>query len=110
MAILTKTVEVEKSEDRVRKDTGSVIPGWPAYKYEEISGYEGDPRTFVTEVLKADFKGDVELFNAFLTEKINLKRRIDARPGMDALTKLLVKLSKETGVDIEVLRAALPKA
>lgn len=107
MSLVTKTVEVEASSERVRKDTGTVTPGWPAYSYQEISKYEGEPKQLVVEVLSVDFKGRLEAFNDFLIEAVNRKRRIDSRPGMDPVTKQIAKLAKETGKTSEEIRKLL---
>lgn len=108
MPITYKTVTVEAAEDRVRKDTGTVTPGWPAYTYQEIEKYEGDPKLFVVEILKTPlFKENISKFNDFLSEAWNRKNRIDSRPGLDPVSKLVAKLAKETGMSIDDVRKKL---
>lgn len=97
MPIVTETVKVAASKDKKREDTGTITPGIPEYEYQAIKAFEGDKREFVKEALTSYFKGDLEAFNAFLTEALNRKLRIDGRPGMDAVSKLVAKVAKELG-------------
>jgi hypothetical protein len=107
MAIVTKTVEVEKAEDKVRKDSGVVTPGTPAYSFQAIDKYEGDPKKLVVEVLDTYFKNDISAFNDFLVESMNRKLRIDNRPGLSPQDKLIAKLAKDLGLSAEDVKAKL---
>lgn len=105
--IVTVTEQVEKAEDKVRKDGGAVTPGTPAYSFQKIDKYEGDPKKLVVEVLDTYFKNDISSFNDFLVENMNRKLRIDGRPGMSPQDKLIAKLSKDLGLSAEDIKAKL---
>lgn len=107
MAIVTKTVEVEKAEDKVRKDSGVVTPGTPAYSYQAIDKYEGEPKKLVVEVLDSYFKNNIEDFNNFLVDSMNRFLRIEARPGMSPQDKLIAKLAKDLGLTPEQVKSKL---
>ncbi len=108
MSIKTKSVTVPKGEDKTRRDTGTVTPGTPEYTFQAIESYEGDPRQFVVEALSTYFKGSVADFNEFLTDALNRKLRIESRPGVSEMDKLLARMAAQLGVSVEEVKAALP--